>query len=199
MKDNRNGNDKGGVRQRMIRGATEVLARRGLQATAFSEVLALTGASRGSIYHHFPGGKAELMLAVLEDFSGALDDALRALHGRPPLAVVEGALQLWRAKLLRSDCESGCPVAALTLAADSGRLLADCRAAYAQWQGTLAGALRAGGWAPDAADGFATLMLAAIQGGIVLARAEGRIEPFDTVAEQLRAQVLARNGRADAI
>lgn len=71
----------------MIRGATEVLGRRGLHATAFSEVLALTGASRGSIYHHFPGGKAELVEAALDDFSARLDDSLRALHGRPAAAV----------------------------------------------------------------------------------------------------------------
>ena len=57
---------RGSMRQKMVAGATQVLARRGLHATAFSEVLALTGASRGSIYHHFPGGKAELIEAVLE-------------------------------------------------------------------------------------------------------------------------------------
>ena len=59
---------RGRVRQKMVEGASRVLARRGLHATSFSEVLAVTGASRGSIYHHFPGGKAELIEAVLEDY-----------------------------------------------------------------------------------------------------------------------------------
>ena len=172
----------------MIEGATEVLARRGLQATAFSEVLALTGASRGSIYHHFPGGKAELIAAVLDQYAARLDDALRALHGRPAMAVVDGAFDVWRARLARSDCESGCPVAALIVAADSARMLADCRVAFTQWRDTLAAALRAGGWAPQPAGEFATLMLAALQGAVTLARAEGQLAPFDIVAEQLRAQ-----------
>ena len=45
------------VRSRMVEGAVRLLARQGLQATSFSEVLELTGAPRGSVYHHFPGGK----------------------------------------------------------------------------------------------------------------------------------------------
>ena len=83
---------RGQVRHKMVQGASRVLARRGLHATAFSEVLAVTGASRGSIYHHFPGGKAELIEAVLEDYGGRTDDALQALHGQPLMSVVRGAL-----------------------------------------------------------------------------------------------------------
>ena len=49
------------VRARMIDGATQILARRGLRGTAFSEVIALAGASRGSIYHHFPGGRGAVL------------------------------------------------------------------------------------------------------------------------------------------
>lgn len=172
----------------MIRGATEVLGRRGLHATAFSEVLALTGASRGSIYHHFPGGKAELVEAALDDFSARLDDSLRALHGRPAAAVVDGALALWRAKLVRNDCESCCPVAAITIAADSMRLQESCREAFNQWRDTLANALQAGHCPAPRVLPFATLLVASVQGAIILARAEGDPAPFDAVAEQLRAQ-----------
>ena len=63
------------VRERMIEGAVRLLARHGLQATSFTEVLELTGAPRGSIYHHFPGGKDELISAAV-DRAGA-----RALQG----------------------------------------------------------------------------------------------------------------------
>ncbi|HAN23997.1 MAG TPA: TetR/AcrR family transcriptional regulator, partial [Microbacterium ginsengisoli] len=45
--------------------AARLLAERGYQATSFSDVIAASGAPRGSIYHHFPGGKDELVeLAV---------------------------------------------------------------------------------------------------------------------------------------
>src|SRR3989440_11061505 len=48
-------------RQRMIETAALVMRERGVEATSFSEVLARSGAPRGSIYHHFPGGKAQLI------------------------------------------------------------------------------------------------------------------------------------------
>lgn len=176
------------VRQKMVEGASQVLARRGLHATAFSEVLALTGASRGSIYHHFPGGKAELIEAVLEDHSARLDDELQALHGQPLQAVVSGALAIWRERLARADCDAGCPVAAVTVAADSNRMLQDCGQAFGQWTATLSAALRAAGLDQATAENFAALLVAAVQGGILLARARGEMTPFDAVAAQLMAQ-----------
>ena len=53
------------VRERMVAGASQLLATKGLQATSFGEVIELTDTPRGSIYHHFPGGKDELVLAAL--------------------------------------------------------------------------------------------------------------------------------------
>ena len=53
-------------REQMIEGALSLLAKQGLQATSFSEVLKLTGAPRGSIYHHFPGGKDQLVAEALK-------------------------------------------------------------------------------------------------------------------------------------
>lgn len=182
---------RGHVRQRMIEGAAQVLGRRGLHATAFSEVLALTGTSRGSIYHHFPGGKAELIGAVIEEHGAWIDDRLQDLHGQPLAAVIEGAMQIWRAMLIRSDCESGCPVLAVVVAADSMRLLQDCQLVLDQWVGSLSAALRAAGVAAAPARDFATMLLAGVQGGVVLARAQGRIEPFDAVAAQLHGQARA--------
>src|SRR4051794_30210223 len=52
---------QGSPRERMIRSAAELMRRRGVDATSFSEVLADSGAPRGSIYHHFPGGKDQLI------------------------------------------------------------------------------------------------------------------------------------------
>ena len=179
---------RGNVRQKMVEGATQVLRRRGLHATAFSEVLSLTGTSRGSIYHHFPGGKAELIEAVLDDFTTMLDDRLQALHGLPVEALVREALALWRGMLLRDDCESGCPVVAVTVAADSSRLLQDCQQAFEQWTATLTSALKAGGLPLAQAASFATLLMAAVQGAILLARAAGDVAPFDLVAARLQDQ-----------
>ena len=48
------------ARRKMIESAATLLAMRGVQGTAFSDVLERSGAPRGSIYHHFPSGKDQL-------------------------------------------------------------------------------------------------------------------------------------------
>ncbi len=48
------------TRTRMIISATELFRENGYSGTGFRDVVAHSGAPRGSIYHHFPGGKTEL-------------------------------------------------------------------------------------------------------------------------------------------
>lgn len=177
------------VRARMIDGATQILARRGLRGTAFSEVIALAGASRGSIYHHFPGGKAELIDAVLTQYTDALDQQVRSLVGSPAAAFCDAVLGLWRAALLRYDCEAGSPVTAATVAADSTRVQERCRLSYRALADTLRAGLERGGLLPGDAAPAAAFLLAALEGAQVLCRACGDIGPFDAVADQVRARV----------
>src|SRR5271165_7282947 len=90
------------VRARMIDGAVRLLAQHGLQATSFSEVLELTGAPRGSLYHHFPEGKEQLIRSAV-DLAG--DRALDALNGRTGASAEEITvffLGIWREILVRS-------------------------------------------------------------------------------------------------
>ena len=75
----------GEVRDHMVQGAMTSLARRGLQATSFSEVLAATGAPRGSLYHHFPGGKHQLVAAAVDRAGTVLTDAMAPEAGLPGL------------------------------------------------------------------------------------------------------------------
>ena len=49
------------VRQEMVSGAISLLAEKGVQGTSFAVVTEATKTPRGSIYHHFPGGKNELI------------------------------------------------------------------------------------------------------------------------------------------
>ena len=72
------------ARQKMIESAVALLATRGLEGTAFSDVLARSGAPRGSIYHHFPQGKDQLVDAALELAGDRALTVLDAVRGSPP-------------------------------------------------------------------------------------------------------------------
>lgn len=179
----------GEVRQRMVEGAALLLAKQGLQGTSFSEVLELTGAPRGSVYHHFPDGKDQLVGAAL-DFAGARAlTALDTLAGKTPVEVTEYFLALWRSVLVRSDFGAGCAVVAVTVATDSADLLAQSAGIFRSWRRRLADLFTAGGLPEPDASRFAAILVASSEGAVVISRAEQDMEPFELVHDQLLDQL----------
>ena len=179
----------GDVRDRMIDGAIRLLAQQGLQATSFAEVLELTGAPRGSVYHHFPGGKDQLVSAAV-DRAGAR--ALQVLDGKQGISAEElttAFLGLWRELLVRSALGAGCAVLAVAVATDSRELLQHAGAVFRTWRGQLAELFEYAGLSAKEAAQFAATLVAASEGAVVLARAEQSLEPFELVADQLLEQV----------
>ena len=184
------------AKSKMIAGAAQILARNGLDGTSFSEVLELTGAPRGSVYHHFPEGKDQL-IALAVDLAGARAlDAVASWTGKSPVEVTEAFLALWRDVLTRSTLSSGCAVLAVTVATDSPELLEHAANVFRSWRARLAQLLEAGGLSPAHAASFAATLVAASEGGVVLSRAEQSMEPFELVSAQLIEQ--ARRGQVAA-
>jgi len=173
------------ARRRMIESAVTLLAMRGLQATAFSDVLEHSGAPRGSIYHHFPEGKDQLVDAAMELAGDRALRVLDAVQGQPPKAVTAYFLELWRRVLDRSGLRAGCAVLAVTVATDSPELLDHAASIFRAWRGRLAELYLAGGMEAPAAARLAMTLVAASEGAVVVSRAERNLEPFELVAEQL--------------
>jgi len=178
-----------GVRERMVASAVALLARRGLQATSFSEVLDHSGAPRGSVYHHFPAGKDEMIGAALDAAGESAIALLDRKAGEPAEAIADWFLHIWREVLIRSKFEAGCAVLAVAVAAETPELLGHTALVFRGWRRRLAELLERGGLTPTDADRFAATLVASSEGAVVLARAEQSLEPFDLVAEQLQAQV----------
>jgi TetR/AcrR family transcriptional regulator, lmrAB and yxaGH operons repressor len=182
--------------EQMVRGTAALLATVGLQGASIREVVRATGAPRGSIYHHFPGGKADLVTRAIELVGQSVVELIEGLGGRPAVDVVSGFAGMWRTTLVRSDLGSGCAVAAVTVAADGElpEITTLTGEIFLRWQRALAAALDEGGLDAPAAAGLATTVLAAVEGALILARAQRSIEPFDRVVANL--EVLARTQSA---
>ncbi len=106
-----------GVRERMVVGAAQLLSRAGLAEASFRNVVGLTGAPRGSIYHHFPGGKEELGQEVIRR-SGAMYAELFTQIARESgdvLSYVENVFEGAAATLVESDYADACPIATVAL------------------------------------------------------------------------------------
>lgn len=165
-----------------------MLAQHGLQATSFSEVLELTGAPRGSVYHHFPDGKDQLVGAAVDLAGARAIGYLDGLTGTTVAETTDAFLGLWREVLTRSELSAGCAVLAVTVATDSPALLDRAAAVFREWRGRLTKLFVEAGLASADAAGFAATLVAGSEGAVVMSRAEQSLEAFDLVAAQLRAQ-----------
>ena len=177
------------TKDKMIARTAVLLATKGLQGTSFSEVLAASGAPRGSLYHHFPGGKDELVLAAVELAGEKALAVLERLAGKPADEVADAFIALWRLVLEKSGFRAGCAVAAVTVAADDPALIARAALVFRAWRGKLADLLASGGIPATAAPAAAATLISACEGAVILARAERSFEPFDLVAASQRAAI----------
>jgi AcrR family transcriptional regulator len=182
------------TRRRMVRGAAQLLRERGYTGTGFREVIERTGAPRGSIYHHFPGGKAELAGEAVEYVGGLARGAIeRSFAEGGPIAGLRAFVELWRADFERSGYRAGCPIVAVAVEShdEAPELLDSAARAFDAWRSAFADSLRTAGADDARADGLATLVVSAVEGAIVLSRAERDPAPLLGVAAELEDVIAA--------
>jgi AcrR family transcriptional regulator len=186
----------GDARDRMVASAVKLLAVHGFQATSFSAVLDDSGAPRGSIYHHFPAGKDQLIAAAIDLAGERALTLTESFSGLPAAEIVDAFAALWRAVLVRSQFQAGCAVLAVTVSADAPELVERAAAIFRAWRERLGQAFAAAGVEPARARALALTLIAGCEGAVVLCRAERSLEPLDAVAAQLRDLAAQAAGQA---
>src|SRR5580692_8229246 len=155
-----------------------LLRDQGYTATGRAQLLAESGVSNGSLYHHFPGGMEELAEAALEASGHAVAEALReALDGAPTAALgVTRFLDIAEGPVAGEPCP-GCPIAPTALESPivSPRLRAVAARCFDQWEGLIAARLSADGWPEDSVTETASAALSLIEGALLLARVSGQV------------------------
>jgi AcrR family transcriptional regulator len=180
-------------RGRVVVAAVEMLARHGLNATSIREMTKRAEAPLGSTYHHFPGGKQQVVVEAIELAGAHVGARLERHLQEGALAGLRAYLAAWRQSLIATEFRRGCPVMGVAVEEPIDDIAVEAldaaAAAFGDWQRRLAAALQAQGHAPAAAARLATLIIASVEGVIVMCRAQRSIEPFDQVAAQLEALV----------
>src|ERR1700737_3093994 len=127
-------------RASMVRSAASLIRSRGVSGTSFSDVLADSGAPRGSIYHHFPEGKRQLAEDAISWTSERVLAHLRAGKAQSPSEVLERFIAMWRQVVVTSGATAGCVVAgvAIDTSPDEKALMDVVRAAFRSWASALA-------------------------------------------------------------
>jgi AcrR family transcriptional regulator len=180
----------------MVASAAVMLREHGVRGTSFGRVLKHSGAPRGSISHHFPAGKQEMIHAAVAAAGQEISTLLRiaAEHGATAADLVDAACTYFSEGLKRTNYRAGCPVAAVANEAfDDGPLRQAAVAAMNDWVQILSGTLRDEGHPHAEADGLAQLSVAAIEGALMMTRVQRSPTPLDATRKHL-AELLSRAG-----
>ena len=189
------------TRAKMVAGAADLLSRRGVNATSMREVVRHTGTPRGSIGHHFPRGKQQLIEDALVFAGKQVSGPLAHLtETRGAITGLRAFIALWRQTLERTKFQAGCPVLAVAVEqyvndaterdgepdeAAQQHLLDLADGIFADWQRIMFTALRREGMAPARARRLAALVIASTEGTVAMCRAARSAQPLDDVRQEL--------------
>jgi len=186
------------TRTRIVEAAARLIHERSVANTTLEDVKAAAEVSGSQLYHYFPD-KDNLVQAVIDHQAHTIADNQR----QADLGTPEG-LRAWRntviAQAKRSNGKGGCPLGSLAgqLAETDPRARALIAAGFGQWSAAISDGLRrlqATGRLPASidADDYAITLLAALQGGLLLAQVQQDTRPLETAVDTLLA-LTARSG-----
>ena len=175
-------------RERLLNGARRLLAEKGYAGMELRDVAERGKAPRGSIYHHFPGGKSQLAIEAAELEGTEIRAAIeRSLEERGLAATLTMFGEMFRRRVKDQPERLGCPVAAAALARpEDPALAATATAAFQSWEAPIAAALRDEGVEKGDAETFAGLVVSTVEGALIRARAAGDEAPLDSAVAGLR-------------
>jgi len=174
------------TRTRILRAALRLFRRHGFHGVGINDILAEAQAPKGSMYHHFPGGKEEIAAAVV----GLITEGVLGLIDAQP-ATLSPAVLLMRvgAALGETVARTRHELCALFAAfvaekASAPRLGQAVARAYAAIAARLEQRLRAAGFTPAQARDRAALVVMLLEGGSLMAAASEDLAPFRLAVKQ---------------
>ena len=161
-------------RDAIVRAAATLFRRNGFSATGINEIVKVSGAPKGSLYHYFPGGKDEIAVAAVRFAGNALVATLEKLaqEHQSGAALIQAYCQLLAGWMTKSGFRDGCPITTTLLesAPQALDVAAAGRDVFAGWHAVITRALiRDGLGTPEAVE-LSTLTISAIEGALILGR-----------------------------
>lgn len=170
------------TRERILYAAAELLRRQGYAATGLKQVVAQADAPFGSLYHHFPGGKEQLGEEVLRAGGAFFLAVFEQIAERAPdVATGIGDFFVGAAEMLEAtDYADACPIATVAgeTASTNETLRRAAAEAFASWVAAGAARFERAGIPSVAARELALAVVALIEGGFLLSRAQRSTEPM---------------------
>ena len=178
-------------RTALLESAVRLFRKQGYAATGINEILAASAVPKGSLYHYFPGGKAEIGVEALRLAAAKVTSTLAALAAEAlgPAELVERYFALLGVWMRESGYRDGSPITTtvLEMAPQDEPIRAAAAEAYSAWAVVLEGAAVAKGMDPARAARLARLSLATLEGALVQCRVARDESPLIEAAAELAA------------
>lgn len=177
------------LRNTIVRAAATLFRRQGYAATGINEIVATSGAPKGSLYHYFPGGKEQLGEEAIRHAGAHAAKTLRelaAVHDTAASLLIAYGEMLagW---MMKSAFQEGCPITTvlLEMAAGSDAIAHAGQDAFHSWRKVFEQALLHDNMEPRRAERLAALAISALEGAMVQARVERSSEPITEAAKEI--------------
>lgn len=174
-------------KESLVRTAMRLFRRQGYASTGLQQIVDESGAPKGSLYHYFPSGKQALGEAAVVMAGGLIREMLEDLAARhaDPKAFLRAWCKTMAGWMEESGFRSGCPIATTLLetAPRSPGITAAGQRAIDGWIEVVSGVLARGGLDAPEARSRAQLVVAAIEGALILARVRRSARPILDVAK----------------
>ncbi len=174
-------------RQNILKSAIRLFRRYGYAATGLNHILKSSQAPKGSLYHYFPNGKEELGAAAVRSAGKTVTKTLEELKvdTRSADEFLKRYCELLAYWIENSNFQDGCPITTtlLEMSAVSAQISQAGAEAFSDWRTILKAVLMRDGWPADHARQHADLILASIQGAILLSRIDRNTAPLMTVSK----------------
>jgi TetR/AcrR family transcriptional repressor of lmrAB and yxaGH operons len=186
-------------RETLLATSVRLFRQKGYAATGLAEILAESGAPKGSLYHYFPGGKAEIGAEAVQlagkTVAHTLEDLAAEADG--PGELMARYLDLMAGWMAASDFRDGCPITTTLLETvpEHEAIREAGAAAFADWASVLADSAVSAGIAQPRAERLARFTIAALEGALIQCRVSGDEAPLRLVAEELGALYAAAQQR----
>lgn len=178
-------------RNAIIQAAATLFRRGGYSATGLADIVARSGAPKGSLYHYFPRGKAQIGEAAVTSAGELVRRTLERLAAEQPdaPALIREYVRWLGIWMAQSAWRDGCPITTVLLetASDDEAIRTAGRVAFAGWAAIVAGKLEADGATPERAAVLAGFAISALEGSLIQARVERAEAPILAAGEALSA------------
>jgi len=173
-------------REQLVRTAMRLFRRNGYANVGLQEILAESGAPRGSLYYYFPEGKEALGEAAVRMAGRMIAEMLEDLarRRRTSRGFIRGYCRQMAEWMEESGFSSGCPIATTVLETvpDSPRIQRAGREAVDSWTGIISAVFVREGMARAPARQRAQSLVAAMEGALIIARLHGSGRPITQLA-----------------